>query len=72
MTLYFYPSFILGSTSAMAGPEEKGPLGRLHVNKKHVLLESWNEFLSESSLHGVKYFIGTRFIVKAFWVRNSY
>ena len=69
---YNYPCPIRGSTSAMAGPEGKGPTLRPRVNRGRVLLESFNEFLGESALHGVKYFIGTRWFVKVLWVRMTH
>ena len=53
----------------MAGPQEEGPMSRPQINRRRVLLESWNEFLNATALHGCKYFVGTRFIAKAFWVK---
>ena len=42
---------------------------RVLKSRKDILLQGLSEYLTESALHGVKYFIGTRVVVKIFWVR---
>ena len=65
-------SGIRGTTSVMTKPRAKGGLGRPQVNRGRIFLETWNEFLDESALHGVKYFVGTRWFVKVLWVRMTH
>ena len=51
----------------MAGAQ--GNVVRVLKSRKDILLQGLSEYLTESALHGVKYFIGTRVVVKIFWVR---
>ena len=37
-------------------------------NRKDILRLCWKNFLSEISLHGVKYIVGSHAIVKTIWV----
>ena len=37
-------------------------------DRKDILLLSFNEYLAESALHGVKYFVGQHTIIKILWV----
>ena len=48
-----------------------GAQGNVRVlkSRKDILLQGLSEYLSESALHGVKYVVGTRVVVKIFWVR---
>ena len=62
---------IRGSTSVMTKPRAKGGMGRPQVDRGLIFLETWNEFLGESALHGVKYFAQSRWFVKVFWVRKE-
>ena len=55
----------------MAEPQAKGGPQRPKVNRGRIFLETWNEFLGESALHGVKYFAQSRWYVKVFWVRKN-
>ena len=38
--------------------------------KREILQQAFNDWLSETSLHGMKYFVDSHFIAKMIWVRR--
>ena len=38
--------------------------------KREILQQAFNDWLSETSLHGMKYFVDSHFIAKIIWVRR--